>query len=131
MDKAVSSNSNFMLYLLAAYDKIDDLIYPKYLDHIDQTLKGKLEIKYILFKPPTVWRGYSGLIDETLLYNWISERYSIPPKLPPKFSNYGIGSSGIQNSQINNNPNAYNYYSNQSNNNYYPNQNNNNYPMQE
>jgi hypothetical protein len=113
--EAVSSNTNFMLYLLAAYDKIDDLIYPKYLDYLCQALDGKLEIKYILFKPPAIWRDYSGLIDEALLFDWISERYLVPPPtIPPKMSSYGGGNNlsnltvGIQNSQSN----AYSYYSN-------------------
>ena len=56
MERAISSNSNFMLYLLAACDRIDDLIYPKYLDYLYQKLKGKLEIKYILFKPIYYYR---------------------------------------------------------------------------
>lgn len=98
MEKATSSNSNFSLYLLAAFDKIDDLIYPKYIDYLCQTLNGKLEVKYILFKPPAVWRDYSGLIDDALLYDWICERYTVPPPaVPPKFSNYGIGNSSTSN----------------------------------
>jgi len=117
MDKA--SNSNFTLYLLAAFDKIEDLIDPKYLDYLCQSLDEKLEIKYILYKPPVIWRDYSGLIDEELLFDWISERYTVPPPaIPPKFPNYGGGNnftsnltSGIQTSQGNNSLNAYNYYS--------------------
>ncbi|GBC07611.1 hypothetical protein RclHR1_07570007 [Rhizophagus clarus] len=104
MEKANSSNSNFNLYLLAAYDKLDDMIYPKYIDYLRQTLNGKLEVKYILYKPPAVWRDYSGLIDEALLYDWISERYTIaPPAVPPKFSNHGIGNSSMNNLTIDNN----------------------------
>ncbi|PKC07457.1 heme peroxidase [Rhizophagus irregularis] len=98
MEKATSSNSNFSLYLLAAFDKIEDLIYPKYIDYLCQSLNGKLEVKYILFKPPAVWRDYSGLIDDALIYDWISERYSVPPPaVPPKFSNYGIGNGSTSN----------------------------------
>src|ERR1051325_2518760 len=113
MDKMISRNSNFKLYLLAAFDKIDDLIYPKYLDYLYQTLAGKLEIKYILFKPPAIWRDYSGLIDEGLLFDWISGRYTVPPPaVPPKFSNHGAGSSTTNLTQTNlNNLNAQNYYS--------------------
>jgi hypothetical protein len=104
MEKANSSNSNFSLYLLAAYDKIEDLIYPKYIDYLCQTLKGKLEVKYILFKPPAIWRDYSGLIDDALLYDWISEKYTVPPPaVPPKFSNHGIGNSSTTNLTIDNN----------------------------
>ncbi|RGB28169.1 heme peroxidase [Rhizophagus diaphanus] len=110
------ANSNFELYLLAAFDKIEDLICPKYLDHLRQKLKegqGKLEVKYILSKPPPTWRGDSGLIDEVLLYDWIRENYSTPPPaIPPKISNYGGNNftsnltQGIQNMQ---NMNAHNY----------------------
>jgi hypothetical protein len=122
-----NANSNFELYLLAAYDKIEDLIYPKYLDHLSQTIKGKqgkFEIKYILSKPPPTWRGYSGSIDEVLLYDWIRENYlPPPPAIPPKISNYG-GSNftsnltrGIQNMKNTNtqnylNPNDYNVINN-------------------
>lgn len=101
---------------MAAFDKIEDLICPKYLDYLRQKLKegqGKLEVKYILSKPPPTWRGDSGSIDEVLLYDWIRENYSTPPPaIPPKISNYG-GSNftsnlthGIQNMQ---NMNAHNY----------------------
>ncbi|RIA91277.1 hypothetical protein C1645_123138 [Glomus cerebriforme] len=120
MEKAATSNSNFNLYLLAAYEKIEDLIYPKYFDYLCKLLNGKLEIKYILYKPPTTWRDYSGLIDEALLYDWISERYSIPPPaLPPRLTNYGSRSnftsnlsSGIQNMNTYNYPNPNNYTNN-------------------
>src|SRR5436305_531142 len=111
MEKAASSKSNFNLYLLAAFDKIEDLIYPKYLEYVCQTLKGKFEVKYILFKPPAIWKDYSGLIDEALIYDWISERYTVPPPaVPPKFSNHGIGNSStsnlttVDNNYYNNNP---------------------------
>jgi hypothetical protein len=94
------------------------LIYPKYLDHLYQSLNGKLEIKYILFKPPAIWRDYSGLIDEALLFDWISGRYTVPPPaVPPKFSNHVT--EGINQTLSNNgiegvsqtNYNAQNYYS--------------------
>src|SRR3954470_16086329 len=119
MEKATSSNSNFSLYLLAAFDKIEDLIYPKYLDYLCQSLDGKLEIKYILFKPPAIWRDYSGLIDEALLYDWISGRYTVPPPaVPPKFSNHGTEAipppaipPKFSNYGADANPNAQNYYS--------------------
>src|SRR6266487_6391884 len=117
MDRAATTNAQFKLYLLAAFDKIDDLIYPKYLDYLCQALDGKLEVKYILFKPPAIWRDYSGLIDEALLFDWISERYMVPPPaIPPKISSYVGGNNlsnlsiGIQNSQAHN-LNAYSYYS--------------------
>ena len=100
MEKAASSNSNFKLYLLAAYDKIEDLIYPQYLDYLCQVLDGKLDVKYVLSRPPATWRDYNGLIDDTLLYDWISGRYTVPPlAIPPKISNYG-GSSFSEHNEI-------------------------------
>lgn len=101
---------------MAAFDKIEDLICPKYLDYLSQKFEerqGKLEVTYILSKPPPTWRSYSGSIDEVLLYDWIRENYSTPPPaIPPKISNYG-GSNftsnlthGIQNMQ---NMSAHNY----------------------
>ncbi|CAG8540148.1 15379_t:CDS:10 [Funneliformis mosseae] len=82
-----SANANFNLYLLNANDTIADLIQPKYLDYLCQILKGKLKITYILSKPPPIWRGLTGMIDETLLYDWISQNYSAPPPaIPPRLS---------------------------------------------
>ncbi|GBC07612.1 hypothetical protein RclHR1_07570008 [Rhizophagus clarus] len=113
------ANPDSELYLLAAFDKIEDLIYPKYLDYLCKILKGKqgkLEVKYILTRPPPTWRGCSGLIDEVLLYDWIRENYSAPPPaIPPKISNYGGNNftsnltNGIQNMQNMQNMSAYNY----------------------
>ncbi|CAI2166612.1 17006_t:CDS:2 [Funneliformis geosporum] len=87
LDKASAFNSDFNLYLLNANDTIADLIQPKYLDYLCQILKGKLKITYILSKPPPIWRGLTGMIDETLLYDWISQNYSVPPPaIPPRLS---------------------------------------------
>ncbi|CAG8586007.1 12444_t:CDS:10, partial [Funneliformis caledonium] len=90
MDKAASSNSDFNLFLLIANGTIADLIYPKYLDYICQVLKGKLKITYILSNPPQIWKGLSGTIDDTKLYDWIIQNYSVPPPaIPPRFNGEG------------------------------------------
>ncbi|CAG8586024.1 12445_t:CDS:10 [Funneliformis caledonium] len=85
MEKAATLDSNFKLFLLVANDTIADLIYPKYLDNLVQVLEGKLKITYILLKPPRFWNDLSGLIDDTILYDWISQNYSVPPPaIPPR-----------------------------------------------
>src|SRR5436190_6328498 len=102
MDKA-STGSNFNLYLLNANDSIADLIQPQYLDYLCTVLKGKLRITYILSKPPPIWRGLSGQIDDTLLFDWIHQNYSVPPPaIPPRLSlsNYGSASGSNTNSMI-------------------------------
>ncbi len=107
MEKAVF---DFKLYLLAANDTIADLIYPKYLDYLCQkVIKGKLKITYILAKPPPIWNGLSGLIDDTKLYNWISQNYSIPPPaIPPRLSSYNHGGDKKSNLNDYSNPNKNN-----------------------
>ncbi|CAI2162308.1 12048_t:CDS:10 [Funneliformis geosporum] len=108
MDKASTSNSDFKLFLLVANDTIADLICPKYLDYLCQVLKGKLKITYILLKPPPIWNDLSGLIDDTKLYDWICQNYSVPPPaIPPRLND---------NYTQNYNLNAHTYYSNNPNN---------------
>jgi len=82
------------LYLLNANDTIADLIQPAYLDYLCTVLKGRLRITYILSKPPPIWKGLAGMIDETLLFDWIYQNYSVPPPaIPPRLSaNYGTSS---------------------------------------
>ena len=65
MEKA-KNGSNFKLFLLCAYDKISDSIHQKYLDYISGVLNPKLKITYILAKPPPIWKGITGFIDEVL-----------------------------------------------------------------
>ncbi|GBB83501.1 hypothetical protein RclHR1_10200008 [Rhizophagus clarus] len=102
MDKASTLDSKFNLYLLSANDTIADLIQPQYLDYLCTVLRGKLRITYILSKPPPIWKGLSGQIDDTLLFDWIHQNYSVPPPtIPPRLSNYGAaGGSSNTNSMI-------------------------------
>ncbi|CAI2175626.1 490_t:CDS:10 [Funneliformis geosporum] len=95
MEKAASSGSDFKLFLLIANGTIADLIYPKYLDYICQILKGKLNITYVLSKPPQIWKGLCGTIDDTKLYNWMSQNYS--PTITPRINNFN-GENSIQDS---------------------------------
>ncbi|CAG8440207.1 7817_t:CDS:10 [Funneliformis mosseae] len=98
MEKAATLDSNFKLFLLVANDTIADLIYPKYLDNLVQVLEGKLKITYILLKPPRFWNDLSGLIDDTILYDWISQNYSVPPPaIPPRLYNCGSDTVDIEN----------------------------------
>ncbi|PKC15523.1 hypothetical protein RhiirA5_348937 [Rhizophagus irregularis] len=100
MDKA-TSGSKFNLYLLNANDTIADLIQPQYLDYLCTVLKGKLRITYILSKPPPIWKGLSGQIDDGLLFDWIHQNYSVPPPaIPPRLSNYGSAGGSNTNSMI-------------------------------
>ncbi|CAG8440194.1 7816_t:CDS:10 [Funneliformis mosseae] len=97
MEKAATLDSNFKLFLLVANDTIADLICPKYLDYLCQILKGKLKITYILLRPPPIWNDLGGLIDDTKLYDWISQNYAVPPPvIPPRLNDFN---SGIDNSK--------------------------------
>jgi hypothetical protein len=88
---------------LNANDTIADLIQPNYLDYLCTVLKGKLKITYILSKPPPIWRGLAGRIDDTLLFDWIYQNYSVPPPaIPPRLSaNYSIPSGSGSGSNTN------------------------------
>src|SRR5437763_15475576 len=105
MDKAATLGSKFNLYLLNANDTIADLIQPNYLDYLCTVLKGKLKITYILSKPPPIWRGLAGMIDDTLLFDWIYQNYSVPPPaIPPRLSaNYSGPSGSKTNSMLSSN----------------------------
>jgi len=109
MDKAATLGSKFNLYLLNANDTIADLIQPQYLDYLCTVLKGKLKITYILSKPPPIWRGLNGQIDDTLLFDWINQNYSVPPPaIPPRLSTYGSASGSNTNSMISTSTFVYN-----------------------
>jgi len=111
MEKAATIGSNFNLYLLNANDTIADLIQPIYLDYLCTVLKGKLKITYILSKPPTIWRGLAGMIDDTLLFDWIHQNYSVPPPaIPPRLSaNYSNAGGSNTNSMASSNYTVTNY----------------------
>ena len=53
---------------------------------------------YILSKPPPIWKGIIGFIDEAVLFDWISQNYSVPPPVIPlrvsNYTNYTVGGSG-------------------------------------
>ena len=74
-------------------------------------LSPKLKITYILSKPPPIWKGLIGYIDEVLLFDWISQNYPVsPPAIPPRVSNYNtVGDSG---SNANDMSNIQNYVKN-------------------
>src|ERR1044071_8422562 len=97
MEKA-ETGSDFRLNLLCAYDTISDLIHQKYLDYISAVLSPKLKITYILSKPPPIWKGLIGYIDEVLLFDWISQNYSVPPPaIPPRSPIYSTVGGGRSN----------------------------------
>jgi hypothetical protein len=59
----------------------------KYLDFLASTSDGKLTVTHILTKPPPIWRGLTGHIDDSILFNWISKHYQAPPPaIPPRIN---------------------------------------------
>lgn len=59
----------------------------KYLDFLASTSDGKLTVTHILTKPPPIWRGLTGHIDDDILFNWISKNYQVPPPaIPPRIN---------------------------------------------
>ncbi|RIA89938.1 hypothetical protein C1645_170168 [Glomus cerebriforme] len=86
-DNADNFKSNFKLHLLCANTQIADIISMKYLDFLASTSDGKLTVTHILTKPPPIWRGLTGHIDDNILFNWISKYYQVPPPaIPPRIN---------------------------------------------
>ncbi|RGB24946.1 hypothetical protein C1646_724956 [Rhizophagus diaphanus] len=86
-DNADNFKSNFKLHLLCANTQIADIISMKYLDFLASTSDGKLTVTHILTKPPPIWRGLTGHIDDDILFNWISKNYQVPPPaIPPRIN---------------------------------------------
>ena len=56
----------------------------KYLDFLASTSDGKLTVTHILTKPPPIWRGLTGHIDDNILFNWISKYYK--PAIPSRIN---------------------------------------------
>ncbi|CAG8501913.1 16490_t:CDS:10 [Funneliformis mosseae] len=85
LDCADSFGSTFKLHLLCANTQISDIISMKYLDFLASTSDGKFTVTHTLTKPPPIWRGLSGHLDDNVLFNWISKNYQIPPPaIPPR-----------------------------------------------
>ncbi|GBB83499.1 hypothetical protein RclHR1_10200006 [Rhizophagus clarus] len=86
-DNADNFKSKFKLHLLCANTQISDIISMKYLDFLASTSDGKLTVTHILTKPPPIWRGLTGHIDDDILFNWISKFYQVPPPaIPPRIN---------------------------------------------
>jgi hypothetical protein len=73
----------------------------KYLDFLASTSEGKLTVTHILTKPPTIWRGLTGHLDDNILFNWISKYYQVPPPaIPPRINTSTVQTVSNFQSQI-------------------------------
>src|SRR3954453_13648808 len=73
----------------------------KYLDFLASTSEGRLTVTHILTKPPAIWKGLTGHIDDNILFSWISKYYQVPPPaIPPRINTSTIQSINNFQSQI-------------------------------
>ncbi|CAG8437036.1 1228_t:CDS:2 [Scutellospora calospora] len=79
-------DSDFRIHLLSANHSNADIISHKYLSYLQDNSNGKFTVEFIISRAPPTWIGYTGTIDDTLLYDWISKNYEFkqPPKIPER-----------------------------------------------